>query len=84
MIVREIEMTQRTPQRAATIHIEIDEVGYFIIGSRHSVTVLYDKWMNRRWARGKTFFSASELAKHYKKHGQEVAKYANRVTSWGM
>ena len=83
MMIREIALTTATPGRAATAHLEIDGMEYMLLACRSFVTVLRGRWCNDRRALGKTFHRPADLAAHYKRgHGEELLRYANRLTKW--
>lgn len=83
MIIQEIALTRATPDRAAKAHLNIDGTEYMLLGGKASVTVLSGRWCSDRRALGKTFFSPETLAANYRRHGEELIRYANRVTTWG-
>ena len=83
MLIQEIALTHAEPGKAATAHLQIDGKEYMLLGSRLGVTVLCGRWCHDRRALGKSFYSPENLVSHYRKHGAELLRYANRITAWG-
>lgn len=83
MMIREISLTVATQDRAAMAHLEIDGVEYMLLGCKASVTVLSGRWCRDRRALGKTFRTPADLQRNYRRHGDELVRYANRITTWG-
>lgn len=82
MIVREIRFSLGDVGRSPAAHIEVDGVEYMILGGRSSVTILSGRWCHDRRATGKTFRSVADVVSHYKRHGEEIAKYVSRLVSF--
>lgn len=64
-------------------HLQIDGTEYMLLGGNRSVTVLSGRWCHDRRAVGKTFQTPADLQGNYRRHGEELVRYANRLTSWG-
>jgi hypothetical protein len=83
MHIREISFTLATPVCAASAHFEIDGTEYLITAGKETVNVYAGRWIHDRRGVGKTFQSPEQLAGHYKKHGSEILRFANRICHWG-
>lgn len=80
MLIQEIE--NRTDEKGnAFVHLSIDGKEYLILGGAlsKSVTVACGRWIDDMRSIGKTFFSLESLRVHYKRHGNELARYAERM-----
>lgn len=82
MLIREIAFHLAEPGRSAMAHLEIDGREYLITGGKSSVTVYVGRWIGSTNAQGRTFWEPAEIVKHYKRHGEELLRYANRLTHW--
>lgn len=81
MLIQEISFNAGDSERSASAHISIDGKEYLLVGGRGSVTVVAGRvWINSRRSFGRTFWKAEELVSHYKRHGAELLRYANRLT----
>lgn len=84
MTIREINLTHATADRSAMAHLEIDGMEYMLLGGKSSVTVMSGRWCHDRRALGKTFHNPAALQSNYRRHGEELIRYANRITNWGQ
>ena len=83
MLIREIAYRPSlTKEGAAMVHLDIDGAEYMIVAGSRSVTIIAGRWINDRRSLGRTFWKPFEIVNHYKRHGSELLRQANRIVNW--
>jgi len=77
--VLELEAHPATADRAASVHLMIDDREYLLVALSQGVVIYPGRWIRSRRALGKPCWSLEDVRTRYRRDGHTLAEYAARL-----